>query len=78
MQQKLALIIQELSGNETNGDADGFGGGRSPDGMHGAGGDFGMDQGYTTPFGGTGGQTIYGGTTPFGATPYGQNASGWQ
>lgn len=76
MQQKLALVIQELSGDDRNGDADGFGGPRSPDGMQ-AGGDYGLNQGYTTPFGDTGGQTMYGGgTTPFGATPYGQ--SGWQ
>lgn len=76
LQQKLALVIQELSGDDRNGDADGFGAPRSPDGMQ-AGGDYGMNQGYTTPFGDTGGQTMYGGgTTPFGATPYGQ--SGWQ
>ncbi|KAL8764285.1 MAG: hypothetical protein Q9194_007113 [Teloschistes cf. exilis] len=76
LQQKLALVIQELSGDDRNGDADGFGGTRSPDGLQG-GADYGVDQGYTTPFGNTGGQTMYGGgTTPFGATPYGQ--SGWQ
>ncbi|KAL9008295.1 MAG: hypothetical protein Q9173_006566 [Seirophora scorigena] len=70
LQQKLALVIQELSGDDRNGEADGFGGARSPDGMHG--GDYGMDHGYTTPFGNTGGQTMYGeGTTPYGATPYG-------
>ncbi|KAI4089836.1 MAG: hypothetical protein L6R37_007991 [Teloschistes peruensis] len=76
LQQKLALVIQELSGDDRNGDADGFGGDRSLDGLQG-GADYGVDQGYTTPFGNTGGQTMYGGgTTPFGATPYGQ--SGWQ
>ncbi|KAL8679321.1 MAG: hypothetical protein Q9224_007046 [Gallowayella concinna] len=75
LQQKLALIIQEL-GDDRNGEADGFGAPRSPEGVH-AGGEYGMDHGYTTPFGNTGGQTMYGGgTTPFGATPYGQ--SGWQ
>ncbi|KAI4177455.1 MAG: hypothetical protein LQ343_000436 [Gyalolechia ehrenbergii] len=56
LQQKLAAVIQEFSSDDRNGDVDGFGGPRSPDGMHG--GDYGMDQGYTTPFGNTGGQTI--------------------
>ncbi|KAI4181570.1 MAG: hypothetical protein LQ346_006738 [Caloplaca aetnensis] len=70
MQQKLALVIQELSGDDRDGDVDGLGGPRSPDGMHG--GEYGMDQGYTTPFGNAGGQTMYGGgTTPYNATPYG-------
>ncbi|KAL8760888.1 MAG: hypothetical protein Q9184_002953 [Pyrenodesmia sp. 2 TL-2023] len=68
MQQKLALVIQELSGDDRDGDVDGLGGPRSPDGMHG--GEYGMDQGYTTPFGNAGGQTMYGGgTTPYNATP---------
>ncbi|KAL8736471.1 MAG: hypothetical protein Q9166_000263 [cf. Caloplaca sp. 2 TL-2023] len=75
LQQKLALVIQELSGDDRNGNADGFGAPES-DGLQG-GGEYGLDQGYTTPFGNAGGQTTYGGgTTPFGATPYGQ--SGWQ
>jgi DNA-directed RNA polymerase II subunit RPB3 len=89
LQQKLAAVIQELSGvGEGAGvgggmEIDGFGA-RSPDGMP-NGGDFGMDQGFTTPYGGgnvtngwAGGTTPYGGgQTPFGATPYGQGSAGW-
>ena len=80
MQQKLAKVIQELTGDEgrngMNEDGDGFGGARSPDAMNG-GGDYGMDQGYTTPFVNTGSASAWGGNaTPYGATPYGQN-NGW-
>jgi len=75
MQQKLAAVLQELTGDEgRNGvsdGVDGFGGPRSPDGMNGAG----FDQGYTTPYVNGGGSVWGGGTTPYGATPYGQN--GW-
>lgn len=79
LQQKLAAVIQELTGDERNGingdGVDGFGGPRSPDGMHGA-GDYPMDQGYTTPYVNGGGASAWGGgATPYGATPYGQN--GW-
>lgn len=80
MQQKLAAVIQELTGDEhrngVNGDAvDGFGGPRSPDGINGA-GDYPIDQGYTTPYVNGGGASAWGGgATPYGATPYGQN--GW-
>lgn len=79
LQQKLAAVIQELTGDERNGingdGVDGFGGPRSPDGMHG-GGDYPMDQGYTTPYVNGGGASAWGGgATPYGATPYGQN--GW-
>lgn len=59
MQQKLALVLQELVGDEArNGDAnaDGFGGARSPDGMQPA-ADYGMDQGYVTPYVTGGGAT---------------------
>lgn len=94
MQQKLAAIIQELSGGDARGggvdgdtsmDMNGYGGPRSPElngfgGGGGAGGrgDYDMDQGYTTPYmnGGGGGASAWGGaggTTPYGATPYGQN-----
>ena len=79
LQQKLASVIQELTGDERNGmngdGVDGFGGPRSPDGING-GGDYAMDQGYTTPYVNGGGASAWGGgATPYGATPYGQN--GW-
>ncbi|MCJ1459795.1 45 kDa subunit of RNA polymerase II [Mycoblastus sanguinarius] len=78
MQQKLAAVLQELAGDDTrNGDAGGDGfGGQEPDGMQ-AGGEYGIDPGYTTPYLANGGQTsAWGGAaTPYGATPYGQN--GW-
>lgn len=75
MQQKLAAVLQELAGTETNGDANGFG--PETDGMQ-DGQDYGVDQGYTTPYVNPGGATSAwgGGATPYGATPYGQ--SGWQ
>jgi len=75
MQQKLAAVLQELAGTETNGDANGFG--PEADGMQ-DGQDYGVDQGYTTPYVNPGGATSAwgGGATPYGATPYGQ--SGWQ
>ena len=82
MQQKLAKVIQELTGDGgegrggMNGEAGG-GTGLSPDGIHGTGDGY-MDQGYTTPYVNGGGASTWGGgggATPFGATPYGQN--GW-
>lgn len=79
MQQKLAAVLQELAGNDSNGDggADGFGG-QETDGMQ-DGQDYGVDQGYTTPYVNAGGATSAwgggGGATPYGATPYG--TSGW-
>ncbi|KAA6414889.1 MAG: DNA-directed RNA polymerase II subunit C [Lasallia pustulata] len=79
MQQKLAAVIQELTGDEgrngVNGDGmDGYVP-RSPDGINGA-ADYAMDQGYTTPYVNGGGASAWGGgATPYGATPYGQN--GW-
>lgn len=73
LQQKLAGVIQELRG-EDNMDGVDFGGAQSPQ-MNGAGY---QDPGFTTPYGGTGGGSVWGnggaaggGTTPFGATPYG-------
>lgn len=84
LQQKLAMIIQELEGPSSGGGA--FGG----DGAVGYGDTgaatpampaddgFGADGGFTTPFvSGGGGQSAWGGggATPYGATPYGQN--GW-
>ena len=77
MQQKLAAVIQELTGDEArNGlNGDGIDGPTSPDGLHG-GVDYAMDQGYTTPYVNGGGASAWGGNaTPYGATPYGQN--GW-
>ncbi|KAI9820593.1 MAG: 45 kDa subunit of RNA polymerase II [Pycnora praestabilis] len=85
LQQKLAAVIQELAGGggaDPNGDGGyGAGGMRSPDGGMGNGvgggeGGYGMEGGYTTPFGNGGAGSAWGGgTTPYGATPYGQN--GW-
>jgi DNA-directed RNA polymerase II subunit RPB3 len=83
LQKKLAAVIQDLTEGEaqTNG-INGHGSydaPRSPDdgGMNGA---WGQDQGYTTPFdSGSGSQEPQqpwaGASTPYGATPYGQN--GW-
>ena len=77
MQQKLAAVLQELSGDDNrnaDGDADGFGG-QEPDGMN-AGAGYGADQGYTTPYINPGAASQWGGgATPYGATPYGH--SGW-
>ena len=87
LQQKLASVIQELAG----GDAGGYDGPRSPDMDMGMGGavqqPWGQqDQGFTTPYGGSGaGGGAWGGgggagngsTTPYGATPYGQNGGNW-
>jgi DNA-directed RNA polymerase II subunit RPB3 len=88
LQQKLASVVQELTGENdevdqsTNYDP-------STPGV-GSQGDVLMDGGYTTPYGvgagmggvggsggGSGGASAWGGgTTPYGATPYG-GASGW-
>ncbi|MCJ1227196.1 45 kDa subunit of RNA polymerase II [Toensbergia leucococca] len=75
LQQKLAAVIQELTGDEgRNGNGDGGGAAgslRSP-----GGGDYGGDVGFATPFGNGGNASAWGGgATPYGATPYGQN--GW-
>ena len=79
LQQKLAAVIQELTGDESGAGADGYEP-KSP--TNGMGADYGMDHGFTTPFGGPGagasggGASAWGGAaTPFGATPYGQG--GW-
>ena len=88
MQQKLAAVLQELTGATATttaaaGDDDddamgmnGYGGPRSPE-LNGTGGrDYEMDQGYTTPYVNGGGASAWGGVggaTPYGATPYGQN-----
>lgn len=81
LQQKLAKVIQELTGSDDgrNGaaDGDGFGmGGRSPDAM--AMQDGYGDQGYTTPYLNGGAQSAWGGAaTPYGQTPgYGQDRWG--
>ena len=74
MQQKLAAVLQELTGDDNrNGDlgVDGFGA-QEPDGLQ-AGGEYGMDQGYTTPYLNGGATSAWGGAaTPYGATPYGR------
>ena len=77
LQTKLAEVIRELSGG-AGPDAAGFEGAQSPTMNGGYGG--GPEAGYTTPgyggasqWGGAGG--VQGGTTPYGATPYG--GSGW-
>ncbi|KAI9822783.1 MAG: 45 kDa subunit of RNA polymerase II [Thelocarpon impressellum] len=83
LQQKLALVIGDLTGSEVDGhgvnghvaaDVDGFGGPKSPDLDDGA--NYDPEQGFTTPYANGGGASAWGGgTTPYGATPYGQN--GW-
>ena len=78
LQQKLAAVIQELTGDD--GGRDGVADGYEPKSpVTGTGGaDYGMDHGFATPFGGAGGggASVWGGAaTPYGATPYGQ--SGW-
>ena len=76
LQQKLAAVIQELTGDDGGRDADGY---EPREPGAGPGGEYGMDGGYTTPFGaGGGGASAWGGgaATPYGATPYGQN-TGW-
>lgn len=81
LQQKLAAVIQDLSGAEG-----GYDGPRSPDVMMGGAVQqpWQQDQGFATPYGnaGAGGNAGWNGNngaaTPYGATPYGQNgASGW-
>jgi DNA-directed RNA polymerase II subunit RPB3 len=76
LQHKLAGIIHELQGNSGGIDGMDLGGAQSPT-MNGA-GYGGVDGGYTTPgYGGAsqwgGAGAAQGGTTPYGATPYGQN-----
>ena len=85
LQQKLALVIGDLTGSEVDGvngnaagaDLDGFGGPKSPELD---GGDYDPEQGFPTygagaGDGGGGASAWGGGATPYGATPYGQN--GW-
>ena len=79
LQQKLATVIKDM----TDGDAQTNGNGyddapRSPDvGLNGG---WGQDQGFSTPFGNGNGaqdqQQQWGASTPYGATPYGQQ-NGW-
>lgn len=74
LQTKLASVINALQG--TSGDGMDLGGAQSPT-MNG-GGYGGVDGGYTTPgYGGAsqwgGAGAAQGGTTPYGATPYGQS-----
>lgn len=85
LQQKLASVLQELSGADDRG-PDGYGGPRSPpaDGYGGA-SRYGGAPGYETQYGGRegqgsvwGGAGVAGGTTPYGATPYGQSTNGWR
>jgi DNA-directed RNA polymerase II subunit RPB3 len=75
LQMKLANIITHLRETD-NMDGVDFGGAQSPTMNGGYGG---QDAGYTTPYGGGGGGSVWapgggaaqGGTTPYGATPYG-------
>jgi DNA-directed RNA polymerase II subunit RPB3 len=70
LQTKLAGIISELTGSEDTNGVDGFGG-QSPQ-MNSAQGYGNPDLGYTTPaYGNTSVWGGGGGTTPYGATPYG-------
>lgn len=75
LQQKLAYVIQELTGDAAGADGNGVGGDdyvpRSPgagDAEYGDGQGFG---GFQTPYQGGGGQSAWGGgQTPYGTTPY--------
>ena len=81
LQQKLAAVIQELTGAEDGARGDDYEP-RSP-AMNGTGAnDIGMNNGYTTPYDGQGNSSIWGGgggggglgsQTPYMATPYGQS-----
>ena len=87
LQQKLAVVIQELSQTGAAQETNGYGGGpRSPD--MGANTAYGQataygNNGHTTPgynagagsAWGQGGQQQQGGTTPYGATPYGRSGN---
>ncbi|KAH8811660.1 DNA-directed RNA polymerase [Xylogone sp. PMI_703] len=75
LQQKLAAVIQDLSGEEgMNGVNGGYEPPRSPE----VDGRWGQDQGFTTPYGNGNASAWGGGTTPYGATPYGASgANGW-
>ncbi|OCK83218.1 insert subdomain of RNA polymerase alpha subunit [Lepidopterella palustris CBS 459.81] len=75
LQQKLASVIQELTGAEDT-NMDGFGGGQSPQ-MNGGQGYGAPDPGYTTPYGNASVWGGAGGATPFGATPYGGSGNPW-
>ncbi|CAJ2511617.1 Uu.00g072420.m01.CDS01 [Anthostomella pinea] len=75
IQKKLAGLIHGLG--ENDGMDAGYDGPRSPDGMDGGAGW--QDQGFTTPYGNTGGTTAWGGggaATAYGTTPYGNSGSG--
>lgn len=91
LQQKLATVIQELSGADDRAadGANGYGGPRSPNPADAYGGTsrYGGADGYQTAYrpegqgsvwGGAG--VVAGGATPYGATPYGQPAptNGWR
>lgn len=82
LQQKLAGVVRDLTGEAEGAEDDGTNTnyGPSTPGISGGAGDVMMDGGYTTPFGApSGGQSAWGGaggaTTPYGATPYG--SGGW-
>lgn len=78
MQQKLAAVLQELTGNDNadgdDGGMDGFGAPRSPDGLQN--GTQYEPEGFTTPYANPGATSAWGGgATPYGATPY--RSTGW-
>jgi DNA-directed RNA polymerase II subunit RPB3 len=84
LQQKLAAVIRDMTGvdEDSNGVNGGDYGDRSPGmGMNGQG--QWPDTGYTTPYGQNGGNAggpwgnNGGSSTPYGATPYGQNGQSW-
>ncbi|KAK3321000.1 DNA-directed RNA polymerase II 33 kDa polypeptide [Cercophora scortea] len=80
LQQKLAGLIHELTEGEGGENGD-YNGPRSPEYNNGGEAAW-QDQGYTTPYGNGGNQSAWGGgaggTTPYGATPYGAGQSSWQ
>lgn len=81
LQQKLAAVVQELTGETDGGGGDDTTNyGPSTPGFSTGAHDTLMDGGYTTPYGAAaaaGQSSVWGGgATPYGATPYGQSA-GW-
>jgi DNA-directed RNA polymerase II subunit RPB3 len=81
LQQKLAYVIQELTGDTSGADGvNGVGDDYVPRSPGAGDGDFGDGQGFggfQTPYQGGGGQSAWGGgQTPYGTTPYG-GATGW-
>lgn len=75
LQQKLAAVIQGLTGADQNGARGNEYEQRSPDTNAANPTDLGMGDGYTSSYPGAGDSSVWGSMTPFGATGYGQPSS---